>query len=94
VLAIRHHILERATPARLTAIAALGRGETNLTEMMRAQAVFLDLILRQQIADIDIGLPPSNKVSVRDLSSHDRSRLKEALSSVRHLDQLTQDLLF
>lgn len=94
VLAIRHHILERSTPARLTAIAALGRSEANLTELMRAQAVFLDLILRQQIADIDNGLPPSNKVSVKDLSSHDKSRLKEALSSVRHLDQLTQDLLF
>jgi DNA polymerase-3 subunit epsilon/CBS domain-containing protein len=94
VLAIRHHILERSTPARLTAIAALGRSETNLTDMMQAQAVFLDLILRQQIVDIDNGLPPSNKVSVKDLSSHDKSRLKEALSSVRHLDQLTQDLLF
>ena len=94
VLAIRHHILERATPARLSAIAALGRGEANLTEMARAQTVFLDLILRQQLADIDAGLPPSNKVAVKRLSAAERDGLKDALAAVRHLDQFTRDLLF
>src|SRR5690606_23693118 len=49
VLAIRHHVLERSTPARLAGVAALGRGEANLTAMVRAQALFLDLILRQQL---------------------------------------------
>ena len=52
VLAVRYHLLERATPARLAAAAALGRGQNALDALARAQGVFLDLILEQQIADV------------------------------------------
>jgi DNA polymerase-3 subunit epsilon/CBS domain-containing protein len=95
VLAIRHHLLERSTPARLSAIAALGRGGgTDLDALARAHAEFLDLILAQQIADIHDGRPPNNKVLVKRLSREQRMRLREALRAVRHLDALTHDLLF
>jgi CBS domain-containing protein len=95
VLAICHHLLERATPARLAAVAALGRGGAHdLEALERAQALFLDLILAQQLADMRDGLPPGNKVAVKRLSREQRSALREALAAVRHLDALTRDLLF
>jgi DNA polymerase-3 subunit epsilon/CBS domain-containing protein len=95
VLAICHHLLERSTPARLSAIAGLDRGGSHdLDALARAQALFLDLILDQQIADVQAGLPPTNKVAVKRLSREQRMALREALGAVRHLDALTRDLLF
>ena len=94
VLAIRNHLLERATPARLAAVAALGRGGNDIAALTRAQGVFLDLILSQQLADMAAGLPPGNKVAVKSLTREQRKRLEESLGAVRHIDTLTRDLLF
>ncbi len=94
VLAVCHHLLERSTPARLAAAAALGRGQHDLDALARAQALFLDLIVEQQVADVQAGFPPSNKVAVRRLSRERRKALREALGAVRYLDALTRDLLF
>jgi len=95
VLAICHHLLERSTPARLEAIGGLDRGgRTDLDALARAQALFLDLILMQQLADMRGGMPPSNKVAIKRLSRDQRTRLREALHAVAHLDTLTHDLLF
>ena len=94
VLAIRHRLLERSTPARLAAARALGRSEDDLTGLMGAQADFLDLILSQQLADIANGLPPSNKVEVKRLSRERRARLRSSLGAVGVLETLTRDLLF
>ena len=94
VLAVCHHLLERSTPARLAAAAALGRNQRDLEALARAQAVFLDLILEQQLADVQAGLPPSNKVAVKRLTGEQRKSLREALGAVGHLDDLMHDLLF
>ncbi len=95
VLAIRHHITERSTPARLGALKKAGiGGEQDLDALAQAQDVFLELILRQQIDDITEGLPPSNAVAVSRLGPGDRNRLRAALEAVQHLDDLTRDLLF
>ncbi len=94
VLAVRHHLLERSTPARLAAVAALGRGQHDLEALSHAQGLFLDLIVEQQVVDMQAGLPPSNKVAVRRLSREQRKDLREALGSLRHLATLTHDLLF
>ena len=94
VLAIRHHWLERSTPARLNAARTLQRSENDITALLRAQADFLDLILSQQLADIANGLPPGNKVEVKRLSREGRARLRAALGAVGALDTLTRDLLF
>jgi CBS domain-containing protein len=94
VLAVCHHLLERSTPARLAAAAALGRGRHDLEALARAQRLFLDLILDQQIADVQAGLPPSNKIAIKRLTREQRSDLRESLGAVRHLDTLTRDLLF
>jgi CBS domain-containing protein len=94
-LAVRHHVTERATAARLAGIKALGLGaESDLDALIDAQAAFLDLILAQQIRDIAAGVPPGNAVEVKSLSRRERDRLHAALRAVGHLDTLTRDLLF
>ena len=95
VLAIRHHVVERSTPARLSGLIALGHGGArDLGALAQAQAAFLDFILAQQLVDIERGMPPSNKVAVKGLTGDERKRLQAALSAVRHLDELTRDMLF
>jgi CBS domain-containing protein len=95
VLAIRHHVVERSTPARLAGVKALGiGGDSDLDAMLEAQEIFLDLLVAQQIEDIGRGTPPSNAVAVKRLSSNDRNRLRSALEAVQHLDDLTRALLF
>ena len=61
--AIRHHVLERATPARLRGVRGLRLGgESDLDRLIDAQAVFLELVLSQQLYDIHAGQPATNTV--------------------------------
>jgi CBS domain-containing protein len=95
VLAIQHHVLERATPARLLGVRALDvGGDADMDALVEAHATFLALILSQQLEDIQQGRAATNAVSVRRLSSREREQLQTALQAVRHLDDLTRDLLF
>jgi DNA polymerase-3 subunit epsilon/CBS domain-containing protein len=95
VLAIRHHVVERSTPARIAGIKALGIGSAaELDALSEAQATFLELIVAQQVEDIEQGIAPSNAVAIKRLSVGDRDRLRAALSAVAHLKHLTRDLLF
>ncbi len=95
VLAVCHHVVERATPARLAGIKALGLGgERDLDALAEAQGSFLYFILAQQIEDIEHGRPPSNAVEVKPLSGRDRERLRAALQAVGPVEDLTRDLLF
>ena len=94
-MAIRYHVMERSTSARLAGVKALVHvSETDLDALVEAQGVFLDLILSQQIEDIAKGTPTSNAVSVKRLSPRDRDRLRAALQAVTAIDELTRDLLF
>ncbi len=94
-LAIHHHVVERATPARLDGIKALRRNaESQLDRLSDAHGVLIDLILAQQLDDIEHGLAPTNAVVVDRLSARDRARLKSALDSTAHLNDWVRDLLF
>jgi hypothetical protein len=56
-----------------------------------------DLILDQQIEDVHNGRSPTNAVSVKRLSGASTKAHQSpqtALQAVRHLDDLTRDLLF
>ena len=95
VLAIRHHVVERATRARIAGLQALDIGAgRDLDALLDAQGVFQDLVLDQQIDDIEHGIPATNTVAVKRLTRRDRERLRTALAAVRHLDDLVRDLLF
>jgi DNA polymerase-3 subunit epsilon/CBS domain-containing protein len=94
-LAICHHVVERSTPARLAGLKALEiGGGRDLDALMESQAIFLDLIVAQQIEDMEHGIPLSNTVVVKRLSRGDGDRLRAALDAVANLDVLTRDLLF
>ncbi len=95
VLAICHHVVERSTSARIAALRAMQLGaDADLEGLLRAQDTMLDLLVDQQVDDIAHGLPPSNKVAVKRLSSGERERLRAALGAVRHIDELARVLLF
>ncbi|HEU4381781.1 MAG TPA: DUF294 nucleotidyltransferase-like domain-containing protein [Hyphomicrobiaceae bacterium] len=94
-LAVCHHVVARSTPARIAGIKALGIGATrDLDAMLDAQALFLDLILAQQLADMQHGRAPTNTVVVKSLTERDKHRLRAALRSIEHVDALVRDLLF
>jgi len=94
-IAIRHHVMDRSTSARLAGVKELVHAsETDLDALGEAQGVFLDLIVSQQVEDIAHGTPPSNAVLVKRLSVRDRDRLRVALEAVAAIDDLTRDLLF
>ena len=94
-MAIRHHVMDRSTPARLSGVKALVHASAaDLDSLVEAQGIFLDLILAQQVEDIAQGLPPTNTVSVKRLSARDHERLRTALEAVAHVDGLARDLLF
>lgn len=94
-IAIRHHVMDRSTSARLAGVKELVHvSETDLDALGEAQGVFLDLIVSQQVEDIAHGTPPSNAVAVKRLSARDRDRLRVALEAVAAIDDLTRDLLF
>ncbi|MEH2494869.1 CBS domain-containing protein [Bradyrhizobium sp. AZCC 1678] len=94
-MAIRYHVMDRSTPARLAGVKALLRvSETDLDALAEAHGVFLDLIVSQQVDDVTHGIPPSNAVSVNRLSTHDRDRLRAALEAVASVDELLRDVPF
>jgi DNA polymerase-3 subunit epsilon/CBS domain-containing protein len=57
VLAIRHHVVERATAARLAGVMAHGVALTDVKALAEAQKTLLDLIVEQQIEDVRGGRP-------------------------------------
>ena len=94
-LAIRHHVVERSTLARLAGIKALAIGAaSDLDALIAAQDTFLNLLLVQQIDDVERGRPPSNAVAVKSLSPRERDRLRSALEAVEHIDDVMRGLLF
>jgi CBS domain-containing protein len=94
VLAIYHGIAEHSTKARIENVRALDLGaEGDLNAMIETQRLVLSAILDQQLADIAAGRPPSNKVEVKRLSRGDQAKLKDALQSIRHANEMLRDLL-
>ncbi|MBM3564851.1 MAG: DNA polymerase III subunit epsilon, partial [Alphaproteobacteria bacterium] len=72
-----------ATPDRLRDAVAAGRvAESDAEAMIETHALALGLILRQQIADLDAGVRPSNKVAAALMSKAERDRLKKGLSRI------------
>lgn len=95
LLSLRYGILARATPARLAGMRALNVGaDADLERLVLSHALFVDIILRQQLVDIADGVPPSNRIAPALLSPARRSELKDALAHLRSLETTVRDLLF
>jgi DNA polymerase-3 subunit epsilon/CBS domain-containing protein len=94
ILALRYHVAERATRERLEGVKALDVGsERDLDAWIEAHGVIVNAILAQQLVDIANGRPPSNSVEVRRLTRAEYKKLKDALNSLRHLDDTVRVLL-
>lgn len=94
VLAIYNGIAEHSTKARIESARALGLGsERDLNAMIETHRVILSAILDQQLVDIAAGRPPSNRVELKRLSRDDQAELREALSSIKHANEMLRDLL-
>jgi DNA polymerase-3 subunit epsilon/CBS domain-containing protein len=94
VLALRFHVAERSTRARLEGVKALKVGaERDLDALIESHGVLLASVLRQQLVDIAAGRPPSNKVETRRLGRAELETLKQALKSLRSADEMVRDLL-
>jgi DNA polymerase-3 subunit epsilon/CBS domain-containing protein len=94
-MAIRHHVMELSTPARLAGVKALVQvRQADFEALIEAHGNFLDLIVAQQVEDATEGVPPSNAVSVKSLSPRGRERLRQALGAVAFADELARDVLF
>jgi CBS domain-containing protein len=92
VLALRHGLPDRATASRLEAL----RGRPDVPEdcvdgLLEAHQILLRQILLQQLADIERGVPLSNRVDPRTLGYSERVRLKWALEQVPLVNNLLGD---
>lgn len=80
VLALKLGIAARSTPDRL--IAAREQdipGAHLINGLLEAHHIMLGAILRQQLRDIEAGVPLSNKVALGELDSHEKQQLVWAL---------------
>jgi DNA polymerase-3 subunit epsilon/CBS domain-containing protein len=92
IAALRHTIAERSTRARLEAL----RGKPEMPEraidaLIEAHGVLMGAILRQQLADIASGIPPSNRVDPKLLSAVEKERLKWALTQIAAVRDILGD---
>jgi DNA polymerase-3 subunit epsilon/CBS domain-containing protein len=94
VLALRHGVMRHATQDRIAGLMALDvGGDADFRLWDRAHGVILDAILRQQLADIAAGKPPSNGVDPKLLGKEGTRALKDALSSLSTIDDMVRSQL-
>lgn len=89
-LALRAGSLELSTPGRLQAASAGERiSAADVTVLTAAHADILELVLRQQLADLGRGIRPSSRVEVRPLG---RPRARQLARELRQLEQILRNL--
>jgi CBS domain-containing protein len=89
VVALRYGISAHTTPERLRSAGNLGIATPRtIDNLIEAHRILLDLILRQQLADIHQGLALSNKVATGDLTGLRRTDLRWALDQIPAVAEL------
>jgi DNA polymerase-3 subunit epsilon/CBS domain-containing protein len=92
VLALKHGILERSSVARLEVVRGReGIPDRQIEQVLEAHKIILGIILSQQLADIEKGVPPSNRVDPKSVRETDRDRLRWALEHVKEVISLLGD---
>lgn len=94
LLALKHRITATGTADRLRALAEhgdLGRGEADT--FIAGHELMVRALLQQQLADLDAGIPISNRVDPRLLTKADRAQLKAALKSLSSLHWVLSNAL-
>ncbi|MGE0153324.1 MAG: DUF294 nucleotidyltransferase-like domain-containing protein [Reyranellaceae bacterium] len=94
VMALKMAAADTGTDQRLAAAAAGGRiGADNAAGLALARRIIARTILGQQLADIDAGRPPGNRIDPRRLTRAERRDLKQALEAAGEASELVQDVL-
>lgn len=94
ILALRYGVAETGTLARLMAVHRAGRlGETDLKALTDAHRAILDVILRQQIADIADGRAPGSAVDPRRIDRETRTRLVGLLRGLELVPEMVRSAL-
>lgn len=89
VLAIRHRITKNSTPARLDAVAEKEPGKVRQLENLKeSHRIFLELILKQQLHDLDIGIPIGNSISPEVFGGFEIEQLQWALEQIKAIPDL------
>jgi DNA polymerase-3 subunit epsilon/CBS domain-containing protein len=94
-LAIRHGIRRRSTKRRLEGLTEKNLGNRDeVAALSQAHGLFMSLMLAQQSADLEAGIPASNRVEVGTLARARQAELKAALKAVQHVPDFTRTLMF
>lgn len=93
-IALRQGVTALSTPERLVQSAALsGRSESDAALLADIHGFLLSLILTQQIADIEAGIAPGNRVDLSRLSQPEQDHLKDGLSRIALIGDMLRDIL-
>jgi CBS domain-containing protein len=88
-MALKHHLTETGTAARLDALVAHGvLGDTMGSELKESLAFFMGLKLKAGLAELDSGHPVSGRVDLKRLSGLERDLLKDTLGAVKRFKAL------
>jgi len=89
-LALKVGSRSRATPERLRDAVASGRlGEKDAERLIQLHVLILTLVLKQQLDDIEQGIPIGNSVVLKDLGRDLQQQLKQGL---RRLDMVVNEV--
>ncbi len=92
-MALRHGIEATSTAMRLAALVELGKiARADLLAFTEAHEVFLDLMVRQQIRDLEAGVPPGPGIDVAQLSPRQKRSLRRCLGDISRLPGLVLDV--
>ena len=94
-VALGHGIRARSTAERLRGFRRQNVvSESMIDDLISAHGNLLGVILRQQLHDIESGIPPSNRVAPRELDGAEQHQLKWSLEQIpRVADLLGKPLL-
>ncbi|MDX1431207.1 MAG: DUF294 nucleotidyltransferase-like domain-containing protein [Gammaproteobacteria bacterium] len=85
-LALRSGSTARATPERLRDARAAGRiAAGDASTMIEIHVDLMTMMLRQQLADLDSGVRPSSRVSLKLLEREEQRRLTRALKRLENI---------
>ncbi len=94
VLALAFRVEATATPERLLgATERAGLGRIDAETLVEVHEMVLRLILRQQIADISAGIPPSNAIDTAALSRRERKALRHGLEQLDLVAEMVKAVL-
>ncbi|NJO38128.1 MAG: hypothetical protein HC871_11600 [Rhizobiales bacterium] len=83
VLALRFGLAQRSTQARfLAARDHLAHGREAIADLVEAHRILLESVLRQQLLDLQDGIPLSNRIKPGLLAGTQHQNLKWALERI------------